>query len=78
MNSANAASAPPPASSSRLGAASACAFAWSIPSNGALSAKLLPLDSSAAWAFWIRSRAESSCQLCSPLIGSSASQLWER
>ena len=78
MNSANAASAPPPASSSRFGAASAWALAWSIPSNGALSVKLLPLDNSAAWAFWIRSRTEASCQLCSPLVGSSASQLWER
>ncbi len=78
MNSANAASAPPPASSSRLGAAPACVLAWSIPSNGALSVKLLALDNNAAWAFWIRSRSEASCQLCSPLVGSCASQLWER
>ena len=78
MNSASAAIAPPPASSSRCGAALASARASSRVVNGALRLNWLPASSRRACERASRSSAPASCHPCSRAIGSGASQLYVR
>ena len=78
MNSASAAIAPPPASSSRCGAALASARASSSVVNGALRLNWLPASSRRACERASRSSAPASFHPCSLVITSGASQLYVR
>ena len=78
MNSASAATAPPPASCSRCGAALAWARASSSAVNGALRLNWLPFRSRRACARASRSSALPSCHPRSPVVVSGASQLCAR
>ena len=78
MNSASAAIAPPPASSSRCGATLASARASSSAVNGALRLNWLPLSSRRACARASRSSVSASCHPRSRVTGSGASQLYVR
>ena len=78
MNSARAAIAPPPASSSRCGAALASARASSSSVNGALRLNWLPVSSRRACERASRSSAPASCHPCSRVTTSGASQLYVR